>query len=68
MKTCLEHYEELPEPFRAEAIANYKAMKNKRDLSCITLEGAVLTGFDWVKSKEGAAYWYKFYKTLMPKQ
>jgi hypothetical protein len=65
MKTCLEHYEELPEPFRSEAIENHKNFALTRKVKkCETLAGAIATGFSWALSLEGGKYWYKFYKTI----
>ena len=53
MKTILEWYEELPEPIRSQAIANYDGEYLVAD----SLTNAISRGFYWGKSPEGQDYW-----------
>jgi hypothetical protein len=53
MKTILEWYEELPEPIRSQAIANYdgnvELAENRRS--------AIQSGFIWYDTPEGQDHW-----------
>ncbi len=58
MKTILEHLEELPEPYRSQAIINAlnKEVENQQD--------ALWVAFTWHKTPEGYDYWKTFYNSL----
>jgi cobalamin biosynthesis Mg chelatase CobN len=62
MKTILEWYEELPEPIRSQAIANY----DYENSVAITLSGAIATGFNWGTTPEGFDYWSDSQNTYDP--
>ena len=56
MKPILEWYEDLPEPIRSQAIANYdpKFCENdKADSKAV----AIARGFNWNRSPQGFYYW-----------
>jgi hypothetical protein len=55
MKTILEWLQELPEPYRSEAIEN--VIKAKRTQKRDSLEDALLSAFPWEKTKQGWEYW-----------
>jgi hypothetical protein len=58
MKTILEWYEELPEPIRSQAIANYDpSFYNEEQVSSISY--AIYLGFNWwgTPKSEGLDYW-----------
>ena len=62
MKTIREWLEELPEPYRTQAIDNTSEsvlMIEKESLS-----EAVLVAFSWWDSPEGLEYWSDFHDTL----
>ena len=55
MKTIREHFEQLPEPYRTEAIEN-----TKYDILGITeysIADALLSAFTWDNTKQGYMYW-----------
>lgn len=68
MKTIREWLEELPEPYRSQALENfdnYWTKEEQDDLSKrISLSFAVLSAFAWDESKQGGDYWNKLYDTL----
>jgi len=55
MKTILEWLQELPEPYRSEAIDN--VVKAKRTQKRDSLEDALLSAFSWEETKQGWEYW-----------
>lgn len=58
MKTIKQWLEELPEPYRTQALENLKS--DKYD----SIEKALLNAFDWWNSPEGWNYWSEFYMEL----
>lgn len=46
----------LPEPYRSEAIENFNAVFNESD-AVDSLEDAISSGFNWMRTKQGQAYW-----------
>lgn len=54
-KTIREWFEELPEPYRSEAIDNCKRCDNEE----VSLPDALQAGFNWSTSKQGHSYWSK---------
>ena len=52
-KKTTEWYEQLPEPIRSQATANF----NNYFTSSESLPEAIMRGFDWIDSKEGDEYW-----------
>lgn len=54
-KKTLEWYEQLPEPIKSQATANF----NSYFTSCESLPEAIIKGFDWHDSNEGDEYWAK---------
>jgi len=64
-KTIKEWLNELPEPYRSQAIENAENTES----GCLdgvetSIFGALMGGFVWLESKEGSDYWYEFSKTL----
>ena len=57
MKTILEWYEELPEPIRSQAIANYDPSYRNMSEEVKSLSEAFIDGFSWGRSNEGFTYW-----------
>ena len=58
----MKFFEQLREPERSEAIANYD--ENYTDTIPSSLSFALLLGFDWCKSKQGNSYWDKLYISI----
>ena len=56
MKPILEWYEELPEPIRSQAIANYDPSFSEVD-EIESRSEAIGEGFDWSKSPQGHNHW-----------
>lgn len=56
-KTIKEWLEELPEPYRTQALKNTK----KLDYVTGSLERALNCAFDWDSSKEGYNYWGRIF-------
>jgi len=66
MKTIRELLEQLPEPYRSQAIANSTANELKKvDGSIDSPRVALQTAFIWQDSREGLSYWRDFYLTLI---
>lgn len=59
MKTIREWLEELPEPYRSEALKN--ADKDKLDAMEDLLSHAIAEAFDWEDSPQGFDYWNNQY-------
>jgi len=55
MKPILEWYEQLPEPYRSQAIANYDGKRKEAN----SLERAIVHGFVWshTPKHQGKNYW-----------
>lgn len=65
MKTIREHLNDLPEPYRTEALENAKGRDfSKADTLCLDAEDAVMLAFNWSKSSQGEEYWYNLCNTL----
>jgi hypothetical protein len=56
MKPILEWYEELPEPIRSQAIANYDPSFSEVD-EIESLSEAIGEGFNWMPSPQEHHYW-----------
>jgi hypothetical protein len=56
MKTILEWYEELPEPIRSQAIANYDPSYSEADETSSKSE-SIKRGFNWYRSPQENHYW-----------
>lgn len=67
-KTIREWYEELPEPYKTEALANCEKQStldwNTADATCNKLSEAVAFGFLWQNTPENEDYWQVVYDTL----
>jgi hypothetical protein len=64
-KTIKEWLEDLPEPYRSEALANfddyveiYPTKLREKELST---KHAIINAFNWEGSTEGGEYWRKVY-------
>ena len=70
MKTFREWFEEFPEPYKTQAINNFKNIGgNMNGLDQIpfyhsSLKAVLNSAFDFEKSPEGWDYWENFYQTL----
>lgn len=53
MKTIKQHFEELPEPYRTQALENMAASDDERD----SLKKALYSGFVWAETPQGHDYW-----------
>ena len=60
--TIEEYLEELPEPFRTQALANM--WEEKADEPADDLKDAVLNAFRFEATDEGMEYWWNFLETL----
>lgn len=54
MRPILEWYEQLPEPYRSQAIENYAGEIEVAK----SLKDAICYGFLWRKTPQGHWYWY----------
>ena len=57
MKPIKQWLEELPEPYRTQALENLtkQPYNGSNEVDC--MKDAVKGAFDWIKSKEGTSYW-----------
>lgn len=62
MKTIREWIEELPEPYRTQAIDN--TSESVLTVEEQSLYEAVIGAFNWKESTEGFKYWNDFHDTL----
>ena len=63
MKTILEWYNELEEPYKTKAIHNYdKDFYYRNEVDSLT--GALSYGFDWEDSPEDIDYWRDLHDEL----
>lgn len=65
MKTIREWLEELPEPYRTQALENV----NEHDPQIIdtseqTAKKALSGAFVWMFTEQGERYWFDLYRTL----
>ncbi len=59
-KTIKEWLEELPEPYRTQALLNIEN-RSRKNLIMSSLKNALNFAFDWDNSKEGFDYWAKLF-------
>lgn len=65
MKTYIEHFATLKQPYRDQAILNCAnhSLKNKEEPRFAhkspTLAAALMNGFSWSESPQGGTYWNK---------
>ena len=71
MKTIKEWLEELPEPYRTQAIENHQNKKCNFDLRFgleetepTSLKDCLLDAFSWADTKQGGKYWQSLYEGL----
>ena len=70
MKPILQHLEELPEPYRTQAIENHEnpaIQMPSQPKVADTLPSALEIGFNWSASEQGHTYWARFCDELMLK-
>lgn len=53
MKTILEWYQELPEPYRTQAMNNCSSLDDMSD----SMSSAIMDGFIWTDTVEDFYYW-----------
>jgi hypothetical protein len=53
-------FEELPEPYKSQAIQNSRNL----DLTIDTIGAALLCAFMWSTSEQGYSYWQKLYTEI----
>ena len=58
----MKFFEQLKEPERSEAIKNYNEGRSKT--IPLNLHGALDSGFEWDKSKQGPSYWDNLYNSI----
>jgi hypothetical protein len=64
-KTIREHLNDLPEPYRTEALENAHATDGSLDVSKdISLKDALQSAFIWSMSPQDDKYWRDFHSTL----
>lgn len=73
MKTIKEWLEELPEPYRTQAIDNMNQATERHGLRVDLIEEESLSkalcgAFSWALSKEGASYWSYLYEMKLNKK
>lgn len=67
MKTIREHLNDLPEPYRTEALENFENPSPEwTDVpnEVEDVKRALTEAFSWMSSKQGLSYWNNFYYTL----
>ncbi len=64
MKTIREHLNDLPEPYRTEALANNKNQSSWDKVKEDDISEALLGAFNWLDTPQGYDYWSNFYETL----
>ena len=62
MKTIEQHLNELPEPYRTQALKYYEPQTEQ------TQSAALIYAFDWRESEEGFHYWDKLYDRLVKQE
>lgn len=66
MKTIREWLEELPEPYRSQALENFEAQKTKDRLPTRqSMYWAIYGAFHWDDTPQKHDYWSKFQATLV---
>ena len=63
MKTVLSHLNDLPEPYRSQAIKNTSFIKGSF-LAC-SQSDAIFTAFNWKNAPEGSSYWQRLFAQLI---
>jgi hypothetical protein len=61
MKKISEWLNELPEPYRTQAIAN----QEWQDYEVNRLSGAIANAFSWHDSPQGHEYWHELYDSKL---
>ncbi len=56
MKPILTWFEDLPEPYRSQAIENYNSEYLGKS-ACDNLHQALYWGFNWSGTEQGGWYW-----------
>lgn len=64
MKTIREHLNELPEPYRTEALENMNQQPYVDIKQKISAADALQSAFYWSDSPQDHDYWEKFQETL----
>lgn len=58
IKTVEDWFEELPEPYREQAMKDHKNTRPERsDRQCYSLGEAINIGIEWGRSEQGPGYW-----------
>lgn len=63
-KTIREHLNDLPEPYRTEALENESKGANCDGIEEDTISDALMCAFLWSSTPQGFYYWSDFYETL----
>lgn len=57
-KTAIEWFQHLPEPYRSQAVENFKADTDYTDEDLFkSLSDSLINGFFWVETPQGFRYW-----------
>jgi hypothetical protein len=61
MKSAAQHFDDLPEPYRSQALANTIAQGGDPDKLHPDLAAALSESFKFAKTPEGWSYWFSIY-------
>ena len=64
IKTIKQWLEELPEPYRTQALENYQDFFYQDEEPINYISDAINWAFRWESSKEGYDYWFNFWEKL----
>lgn len=63
MKTIREWLEELPEPYRTQALENFD-IEGIDNILVSTLADAINKGFIWFTTPQGEPYWFNIHRKI----
>jgi len=63
MKTIKQHLNDLPEPYRTQALENM--LPGEADAEVEYRSDAVICGIYWAETPQGTSYWNAFYIKLL---
>lgn len=66
MKTIEQHLQDLPEPYRSEALANM--WWEDKYCRCKLQSKALRMAFNWTLSNEGTSYWHQVWTLILEQE
>lgn len=63
-KLIREWLQQLPEPYREKALANFALEKERQDSTASSIALALAGAFSWGMTVEGYEYWAELQRTL----